>query len=466
MDVVGSVDSVPGEFVLILEGMAATSADGDGDPFAVQLTPDMVASGVPLTVYMISVTDDLDPMTILTYSDGETFYDDDNNPIYCDDAGDNSRCWGESTNLSQSFVTRENGRQLGGFGRDAMLSIPLDGFTLDSDPSQNYVNYLMTSYEQSTFGDYILAFHAGIGEGSSSGTKGNAGPGKGEQSDDNPTPVPPDTSDVPMGISVTCDNGASFDNGVEIRVDLMRSGFTYTATAIGSDGFDPVLAVLNEDGFGTCSDNANSASDYTFDLPTTGRGTPSNLSAQLDFTQNSGQGMADVSLVVGSLGNTSGEFVLVLEGMAATAADGPGDAFSVRMTPGMVASGVPLSVYMISLTNDLDPLMAYVDENLEVLYDTDNVPIICDDAGDTSRCWGESFSLNDSYVMLADGRRLGGFGRDAMLSLPLGNFTLSEDTNFNYLNFLMTTYEQSSFGEYILAFHVGLEHSGGGNADV
>ncbi|PJF26120.1 MAG: hypothetical protein CUN53_09315, partial [Phototrophicales bacterium] len=47
----------------------------------------------------------------------------------------------------------------------------------------------------------------------------------------------------PVGLSVTCDNGASFENGVEVIVNQMRTGFTYRATAVGIGGFDPVLAV-------------------------------------------------------------------------------------------------------------------------------------------------------------------------------------------------------------------------------
>ncbi|PJF39955.1 MAG: hypothetical protein D6737_01305, partial [Chloroflexi bacterium] len=34
------------------------------------------------------------------------------------------------------------------------------------------------------------------------------------------------------GVTVTCDNGPDITNGVEIVVNQMRTGFTYTATAI------------------------------------------------------------------------------------------------------------------------------------------------------------------------------------------------------------------------------------------
>lgn len=460
--VVGSPNNTEGEFVLLLEGMAATAADGDGDPFAVRLTPGMVASGVPLTVYMISVTDDLDPLISRIEPDYDLVYDDANNIVGCDDAGDAARCWGQSSSLGNSFITRTNGRQLPGISTDAMLSIPLDGVTLDPDPDFRFLNYLMTSYQQSTFGDYVLAFHIGLSEGSS-GSSGRE-PGTKEQPGDKATPIPQTNSGAPSGIAVTCDNGASFENGVEVSINLMRAGFTYTATAIGIDGFDPVLAVLGENGQGLCSDNERGAASFNVNLPTTGAVASSTNSAQVNFSQTSGQNMANVSLVVGSVGNTSGEFVLILEGMAATAADGPGDGFSVRLTPGMVSSGVPLNAYMISVTDDLDPLMARVDPDYNVLYDDANIPILCDDAGDAGRCWGENSLLNNASVSITGGRQLGGFSRDAMLSVPVSNIALDPDPDFNFINFVMTSYQQTTFGDYIVAFHIGI--SEGSQADI
>ena len=78
--------------------------------------------------------------------------------VVCDDAGDPGLCWGQSYNLSGSYVSRTQGRQLGGFGRDSMLALPLA-----RGMENRFINLLMTSYEQSSFGDYLLAFHMGIG---------------------------------------------------------------------------------------------------------------------------------------------------------------------------------------------------------------------------------------------------------------------------------------------------------------
>jgi hypothetical protein len=441
--------------------MAATEADGSGDPFSVRLTPGMVSSGVPLTVYMISVTDSLDPMIARIDADFNYINDANGDPYYCDDAGDTGLCWGNSVSLTGSFVTRRNTGRLGGFGADAMLSIPLDGITLDPDPDLRFFNYLMTSYQQSTFGDYVLAFHVGTG--------GKSDKGQGGTKPTIPTPTPPGTNNnnnagIPEGFAVTCDNGSSFNNGVEILINQMRAGFTYTATVIGMNGFDPVLAVLDENGRGLCTDDSTEASNYSVDLPTSGFVGASNTSAQISFSQTTGRSMADTSLVVGSVGSTAGEFILILEGMAATDADGQGDPFSVRLTPGMINSGVPLTVYMISVTDSLDPLIARIDADYNFVEDDNGDPYYCDDAGDAGLCWGESVPLNNSYVTRRGNERLGGFGADAMLSIPLDGLILNSDPDFNFYNYVMTSYQQSTFGDYVLAFHIGM--SGASVGDV
>jgi len=272
-----------------------------------------------------------------------------------------------------------------------------------------------------------------------------------------PSQQPPQPEPVGFGgIHVDCGANISFDNGVEIIVRQMRSGFEYTATAIGLNGFDPVLAVLDSDtGRGLCADDEPAAARYTASLPSTGAAAASNLTAQVRFSQTSGQGMADVSLVVGGFENAAGEFLLILEGMAATAADGKGDPFSVRLTPGMVASGVPLTVYMISKTTALDPFMYLADENYNIFTFNDGTQLYCDDAG-TDQCWGESRDLSNSFVPQINGRSLPGGQYDAMLRIPISDFQIRPD-EFFALTFLMTSYQQTTFGDYLIAFHVGTQ---------
>jgi hypothetical protein len=257
------------------------------------------------------------------------------------------------------------------------------------------------------------------------------------------------------GVDVTCTNGAHITNGVEIVVN-MRPGYTYTATAIGINGFDPVLAVLNASGSGLCADDDATAAGYSANLPTTGAVPASHLSARVSFNQTSSSGFEDVHLVVGGYDGAEGEFLLVLEGMAVTREDGTGalagDPFFVRITPNMVASGVPLTAYMISLDNRLDPMIRLVGDNHRDI-------LVCDDAG-TANCAGQSWNLSTSYISHSRGR-LGGYQYDAMLSIDLTGLQLNPNPTDNYYEFRMTSYNQSTFGHYLVAFHIGTRPQGG-----
>ncbi|PJF40741.1 MAG: hypothetical protein D6737_13340, partial [Chloroflexi bacterium] len=57
-----------------------------------------------------------------------------------------------------AFVSRTQGRQLGGFGLDAMLSIPVTPDMLATNPE---LRFNMTSFNKSTTGDYVVIFHIG-----------------------------------------------------------------------------------------------------------------------------------------------------------------------------------------------------------------------------------------------------------------------------------------------------------------
>lgn len=453
--VVGGYGSSTGEFLLILEGMGITSADNAGDPFSIQVTPGMIASGVPVTVYMLTRgQSSVDPLIIQVDGNMNALQDAQGNDIYCDDAGDPSLCYAPSTSLANSSVTIATG-ELPGWQYDAMLEVPLQGLQLSSDPANNYYNFLMTSYQQQTQGEYLLVFHVGVGDAGSSGSKGGVAVVPTAQPIVQATPVPAQAG-LPNGVSVTCDNGTSFDNGVEIIVNQMRSGFTYTATAVGLNGFDPVLAVLDSSGGGLCSDDNASATRYSAFLPTTGNVPPSNLSAQVSFDQRSSSAFDDVSLVVGGYGNSGGEFILILEGMGITAADNVGDPFSVQVTPGMINSGVPITLYMLTRGQaSVDPMIVQVDGNMNTVRDQQGSDIYCDDAGDPNLCYGTGTSLNNYSVTINSGT-LPGWQYDAMLEVPLQGLQLSSDPASNYYNFLMTSYQGQSQGQYLLIFHIGM----------
>ena len=280
------------------------------------------------------------------------------------------------------------------------------------------------------------------------------------------TPEPSSSSgeyiapDGPAGVDVTCPDGRQITNGVKVTVVQMRTGFNYTATAIGINGFDPVLAVLDPRGRAAlCNDDERSAANYSADLPTTGFVPASSSTAQVTFSNN-GSGFSDVSLVVGGFREgDEGEFLLVLEGMGYYELDGAGDPFSMELTPGMIASGVNPSVYMISVTDRLDPYISAVDSNWDYYGDEKGNQIwYCDDAG-SAFCYGESYPMTGSYVSRTANRYLGGYGLDAMLNIPL-----EPGDEFFTVNFLMHSASFRTQGDYLVAFHMGIANPefGGG----
>lgn len=273
----------------------------------------------------------------------------------------------------------------------------------------------------------------------------------GSQADD-----PDDTNTAPISVTCTDDKGevtSSFENGVEVTVVQMRSGFEYTATVLGLDDFDPILAIFNDEGDSLCIDDSAEALAYTADLPSSGGVEASSFNPQLIFNNGAEDEFADVDLIVGSYNSLPGEFLLILEGMAVTTADNAGDPFSVRINDQMVASGVPITVYAIADTDALDPLVRLIDPDFETILDENDEPVYCDDAGNESLCWsGEVNNLDGSYVDIANGEyQLAIYTSDSILAIPL-----EEDYAGGYFNFLVTSYEQSTFGDYTMVFHIGV----------
>lgn len=464
--VVGGFANQDGAFVLLIDGLAATDNDDPGDVFAVEVSPRMRAADAPLTVYLIGVNRALDPLFYL--ADGTDAdlppREFDDRLVRCDDAGTRS-CFGESTALDGYRVSRSFGRTARADALDAMIQV--DDEQLQDEDELLFVLGRATANS----GEYIIAVHGVTGpldaervtsaEAEADEVEERAEEITAAEAEDSgqeaaaPQSIAEPAAD---GVRVVCDNGTIFDNGVEFVVNQMRPGFTYTATVIGIDGFDPILAVLGEGDEGLCNDDSRAAAAFSVALPTTGRVNGTSRSAQVRFTQSSGD-LADVALVVGGFNNQGGEFVLILEGMAATDADGAGDPFSVRLTPDLLADDV-LAVYMLGVDSGVDPLIYLASAELEVAEDAEGDAVRCDDAGNRRACWGDSENLTDSRVSRTNNRYAAGERRDAMLELPLDalrDSTLAEDDLF-YLTFVMSRFEGSPEGAYVVAFHTAAGH--------
>ncbi len=435
--IVGDSSGDNGEFLLVIEGMSVTARDGSGqgagDPFTIQITENITSSATDVTAYMMATNQDLDTLMQVVNANNEVVFE-------CDDAG-TSLCEENTSDLSSSTVSRTLGRETPPRNLNSMITLPTAGAELDFTGGF-YINFLMTSFQQSSTGDYLVAFHVGIDD----GTGVTA-----QQTDPDPTPP----SDVPGGtvagggINVDCPNGQQITNGVEIVVN-MRPGFTYTATVVGVNGFDPILAVVNRGEVFDCNDDSSDAATYEVNLPSTGRVGTSRFNSQLPFSHNF-DGFENISLVVGGFSGSVGEFVLILEGMAVTTADGSGadagDPFAIRLTPNIVNADINSTIYMVGTDNSVDPFVRLVDtESNEILS--------CDDAG-TSLCADGSSSLDSFFVSRSNARFADADGLDAMLVVPTTTLTDVDFSQELFLNFLMTSFQQSTFGEYLVAFHMG-----------
>ena len=266
---------------------------------------------------------------------------------------------------------------------------------------------------------------------------------------------PPETGALGAeNLTVTCDAGLEISNGTAITIVQMRPGFNYQATVIGIDGFDPVLMVVQENGeTGYCNDDDDRAALYTANLPGIGNISGNDSNARISFSQNS-NALADMALVVGGYDGTGGEFLLVLEGMAVTAADEQGDPFAVLVTQSMVESGIPFRIYMIGKTTNLDPLMTAVYSDFSAFITDENDDLIsCDDAGNFELCWGNSLSLSSAQIITASNSRFTGDSADAMLMIDPEE---AAQNDLESMTFLMSSYNQQTTGDYVIIFHIGL----------
>lgn len=252
-------------------------------------------------------------------------------------------------------------------------------------------------------------------------------------------------------IEFVCADGTPIYNGIQVVVN-MRTGFSYTATALGTEGFDPVLAVVEENGDLMCNDDNVNAANYELSLPTIS-GRSGRLDSQVRFTYTGSQAFGDVSLVVGGFADSVGSFAVILEGMYVTAEDGPGDPISIRLNRKMTGDNAQVTVYMVAL-NRLDPLMRLVDFRQNpalTLIDENNLAVECDDAGNANLCWGESYDLNGGYITSPiAGGRVPTITTDSMMIVPVDEL-LSFD--FEWADFLMTSYNRNTTGEYIVVIH-------------
>lgn len=251
------------------------------------------------------------------------------------------------------------------------------------------------------------------------------------------------------GVDYTCSDGTQIINGLDLTIVQQRAGNSYTVTVVGLNGFDPVLAVSDQYGNNVCNDDSADAADYGADLPTTGVVALSSTSSQVVFNINSSNDFEDVRLNIGGFAGQGGEFIVIVEGMYASPSDGVGDPFSLNLSPSLLMSLVDPTVYMISVVNGFDPILLLIDGEYNVINDGTGSPVACDDAGNTSLCWGTSADLSNSFVSRSQNRQLAGGTLDSMLTLDI-------DPTYEpggFYNFAFAGNQTE--GDYVAVFHLG-----------
>jgi hypothetical protein len=413
----GDIDAAPGTYLMWVEGVSSTSMDDDGDVYDVVVSAAMVESGLPLSVIAFPFNSEYDPALTLVDAEGEPVEDADGRVITCDTAGDADACYGATAALDDAEIFGFQNIRLREISNAALLNIPLT-------PEMVNTTLRLRVDANDTEGAYTLLLY--FGAGSIPDTRNTA------------------TIEDEVGGTFTfaCADGTTISNA--IRVDLPPvTADNATVTALGDIGVDPVLAVFNGDDTGECFDRTPEAEPYTLNLPDLAL-PASPTSTQAPLTPDA------AFILVGNRNAQPGRLGLVFERFSAPRSEATPEAtaeVTVEATAEATPSVVPLALAMpTTITGDpfvitissgmaqgrdllrvvqmageigMNPFVAYVDENGDILPDAGGSPLACDDAGIPTLCASPASTLYDSQVTLAGGAGIAGFRQDALIYVPI-----------------------------------------------
>lgn len=256
--------------------------------------------------------------------------------------------------------------------------------------------------------------------------------------------VPVSAQQVPY----TCESGTTFENAIEFSIDLRPAA--YTVTVLGIDGFNPQVAVVTENGDElACEDDSPAAAAYSLNLPTTGEVAASASNAQATINVN-GQGFTEVSIIVGSVDGEGGSFVVLFDTLRATSDDFQGDPFIFPVTDVLTSADTPLTIYMIALSESLDPLIQVATGSYKpILFE--GQPLACDDAG-TLACYDKGASFAEETTINTKTTIAPNY-LDAALTLSADIIEQVQTARGN-LVVLMSSFNQQTQGEYMVVLHV------------
>ena len=255
------------------------------------------------------------------------------------------------------------------------------------------------------------------------------------------TPVlagPPQQSNVGDEVfTITCDTGEEIIGGTKFTFVNVNPGFQYRVSAIGIDGFDPVIAVITAPGVGRCNDDEGAVRESQVAVPGIGLIEADNLASQVQINTRQG---GDIDVIVGGFQGASGRFAMVVEGLAINPRSEL-DGFLISV-PSVVANE-EIGVYMISRDGSrLDPyLQVFGGPGLQLAepnFEQMELLAVCDDVG-VGDC-SDTPSFPGGGVMIRNGYRYEAGERDAGITGSLGST--------DKFLFAFGSYESSSSGDY------------------
>jgi hypothetical protein len=222
------------------------------------------------------------------------------------------------------------------------------------------------------------------------------------------------------------------------------NGLSVTLTAIGADGFDPAITVIDAEGnIVTCNDNSRDTDEAFATLPTI-EATASENTASVKFNVPGDQGRLDYDVYVTSPEGVNGEFLLIYSGAEVFGSDDV-DRFQIITNAGQNELEVPIGVYVANLKRPDLAINPQVNLTLGETFEQE-----CRASSSRSLCDGDSEDLTGFIVKLdndTDETEL--FGDDVMLFISAGGVETAE------FGVAVSSVNAASFGAYHLMIHSG-----------
>lgn len=262
-----------------------------------------------------------------------------------------------------------------------------------------------------------------------------------------------------LALALDCGDGNIYNNAVEVYLSNPSANRQYDVMVFGVGDFHPIFAIEDtQTGTLHCIQEHDPIERITLTLPSVGVVKAHPTHSTMSITPPNTGGAYSFSVYVASPADDTGEFVVMVDGVALDTDRSSTDFYSVSLTPSLVNSRTPISIYMMGIEPQNDPILYLVDPNTGDIFHLDNdVAVRCDDAGYTS-CFGGNTDLYAGGITFGEVNVPFRF-TDAMLTLPVDDVNPSADEVL-YFNVAATSYLETDNNTYRIFFH--LSNAGAG----